>query len=277
MPLVLSPGLVATPPLDFAAHYPIIGWHNLVTVSNLEVEHEDTDHPGVNMANPATFLKWLSDDANAQTWTVTLAGEEIDYVGLEGHNLGSLGATVLVEVLAPGDGEVYEEVHEVSPGTDATLILRFGAQNAAGLKVTITPPEGGYGEGEFPQNAVLHVGKLLTMQKGLQMGHTPIVDGDVVEILNGTSQGGDFLGSIVTFEAKKSGAQFKLIDKTWFRSDMRPFLVHANGGQPFFWAWNPDGFPEECGYCWLDGPARPTISHTAGHVDLQLEMTGIAE
>lgn len=268
MPLIPSPALVLTPPVDYAAHYPVIGWHSVVTIANIVAEHEDADHPITNAANPATNTRWQSDDDGAQTLTIT-ATAEIDYVAFEGHNFS--GSTVLVETLAPDIGASYEEQIETVPGSNETLILRLELHNVIGIKITITPPSGTY-----PKIAVLKAGKLTTLQRGVAVGHTPIVDGMDVEMLAGVSQGGAHLGTIVTFEGRSSGAAIKDLDPDWYRETFRPFIADANRGATFFWSWSPGNHADEVGYCWLGATCRPQISQETGEYDLTLDLRGIA-
>ena len=46
-------------PADDPPGCPLIGWHNLVTISNVSSTTADTDFPITNVANPATHLKWV--------------------------------------------------------------------------------------------------------------------------------------------------------------------------------------------------------------------------
>lgn len=80
--------------LDDAA-YPVIGYDNVVTISNVVALSSDADHPVVNLANPATNLRWQGATAGANALQITVpAGSLVDYLAIAEHNLGTSKAAL---------------------------------------------------------------------------------------------------------------------------------------------------------------------------------------
>src|SRR5690554_5411983 len=68
----------------------VILYQNLVTVDNITADSELPSDLALNLANPATYLKWESEITSEQFVTVQLSGSSlVDAVGIAEHNLGS--------------------------------------------------------------------------------------------------------------------------------------------------------------------------------------------
>ena len=125
--------------------------------------------------------------------------------------------------------------------------------------------------------AVVYVGKLLIMERGIDINptHVPLPYGRKFKIATGMSETGNFLGRIVTQEHRQTMAEFKWITPAWYRETMDPFL-EACPTTPFFWAWNPDEYPEESGYGWMINEPMPETDPITRRVHVTLEFKGIA-
>jgi hypothetical protein len=45
--------------------------------------------------------------------------------------------------------------------------------------------------------------------------------------------------------------------------------------RPFFFAWRPDAYPYEVGYCWLTNDPQPSNALPNGMMSVSLEMAGV--
>lgn len=250
-------------------NFPIIGWHNLVTIDAITASYEATPYPATNLANPNTASRWRSTHGSTtQYLTVAFdAAETVDYVGLARHNLGSGAAIVQVQVQL-ADSSSWDAVTEerVLPN-DAPAVLRFAPIQAQAVRLKIIP------SGTIPEISVLHVGKLLVMERGLQDGHVPIHLARSADVVTGQAESGDFLGRIVQSESLDTGVSFRFLRKEWFDSQMLAF-TRAGIGRPFFFAWMPEDFPDEAAFCWLNSDIRPEAQSMARgiylHIDFQM-------
>lgn len=256
-----------------SADLPIIGWHNLVTSTNVAATSADVNHPASNLGNPATHLYWLADDDVSPpnddqylTVTTNFSGE-IDYVAIAGHNLGSAQGLVSVEGFIAA---AWQEI--VAPSLlagDGPALFRFTAQVLPQVRLRLQP-----GNAD-PRVAVLYAGKLLVMQTGLYAGHTPMPHARKVKTVDGVSESGKFLGQIVTRETRQNAAKFQLLTPDWYRTNFDPFLAQAKG-VPFFFAWRPDTYPDEVGYCWLTNDPEPVPEPPSNLLTVELRMRGVA-
>lgn len=275
MGLVLTPNLVLTPSATFQPHWPIILWDSHVAFDNITSSSANASYPVTNLANSATHLRWLSASTSEQTVTVALATTvQVNAIGIARHNLGSTQCMVAIEGLSADEGATWETIVEgFYLGTDDPALILFTSQNLASIRLKLTP------NGTAPTIAVLYIGKALWVQNGLKPGFTPIVDGLDVEKLNGISEGGERLGDpIVTRQTLSTQAQFSMMDRDWYRENMRDFVHAANRGRAFFIAALPQWYAREVGFCWFpEGFAgRPSMDDPVGRTSLQLQMTGIA-
>src|SRR4051812_19814076 len=98
MGIVISNNFVLTQPdsrFPVTLDHPLIGWHNLVTATNIVADTSATNYPASNLANPATHLEWRANDTTEQYLTITTGYvDEIDYLAVARHNFGSEQITV---------------------------------------------------------------------------------------------------------------------------------------------------------------------------------------
>jgi len=271
MALFISPSLVVTPVDTYAAWYPLVGWHNVVAFGNLTATSAASGYPVTNLSTPSTIERWVGGSAAELLVTVSDLDDEIDYVGIARHNLGTAGIEVSVETLTAEPGAVWTEVFApVLPADDAPLVLRFDAATIIGLRVRLAAGTAA------PDMAVLHVGKLVQMQKGLQADFVPLHRAVTREKLNGRNEAGDYFGAIVTNAAAGSTAQFKMLGASWYDANLAEFVLAANQGAACFFVWDPDQHPDDVAYCWLTEDASPRFSMlNKNYVDLTLSFGGI--
>ena len=267
--IVFSGSLVALITPEGSSLWPLFGWHNLVTISNIVADQELDDFPVTNLANPQTNSVWKSGSTAEQTIEVTLSGgEEIDYVGVARHNWGSGRVRVSIDAMSGEPGAEWETVKdETYLGDDLPSMLMFEPNFYVGVRITLVP------ESAAPQAAVLYVGKSMRMPTGIPPGHSPLIDALEVEMSRPMSQNGEFIGDIVLAERHQSSVDFRLIPGSWYRTYMRPFLSQR---APFFFAWSPEMHPLECVFAKLTNDPKPVINQATGEMDITLGMIGLS-
>lgn len=267
--LVISKSLVLTSPDQFSVNNPVIGYQNLVTPANLSASSADASgfYPITNAANPATYTKWKAGSSAAQTITI-IPGDETEFVGIARHNLGSQQISLLVE--GSFDGVTFTTlVDEQLFPNDSPVLARFTRQNYQVLRLTL-------GAGLAPaQIAVIYAGPLLTLQRRIYVGHTPITMGRKRTITSGMSESAQFLGRILVSEGRASAVSAKNMTPDWYREYFDPF-IDAAGEIPFFFAWRPEDYPLEVGYCWLAADPNPSNSTANGMMAVDLSIAGIS-
>lgn len=273
MPIVQSSNFVlsdSTPAFPVTADHPVVGYHNLVTATNVVATHADADYPASNLANPATHLDWRSDDDGTQYLTVTTDYvDEIDYLAIAGHNLGSDQIPASLEGYIGGSWT--ELVAEQTFANDSPILFRFTAQSLSDIRLKMVAPTDA-----FPRIAVMYIGKLLTLPRKLWVGHTPINQGRKTEILSGRSESGKFLGRVQIGEWRETVIPLSLIDPEWYRDYGGDEFLAASALTPFFFGWRPESYPNEIGYCWTTEDPMPVPTSSGNLIAFDIKVSGVA-
>ena len=266
------------PTLD--PNLPLIGWHNLVTISNITADTAEANYPATNLANPSTFERWQGvelspSEAQYLTFDPLDYIDDIDYLAIARHNFGTAAIAVSVDVYSevgdsPEEPLWQEVIAPLIPANDAPLLFRLPPQSIIGARLKMEPGTAP------PTDAVAYVGKLLVCERGMQVGFTPLPYGRVTKVTNNRSESGNFLGRIVTGSYTRSAPLFSFLTPAWYRANMDPF-IEASVESPFFFAWSPDEYPDEVGFAWLTGDPQPSIHHPTGRMQVKLPMRGIVK
>jgi hypothetical protein len=276
MVITQNPVLMAGDEAELSADHPIIGWRNIVTPTNVALTSGSSamNYPPSNLANPATHLFWRALVWNQSTYITVTTGtaDPIDYLAIARHNLGSTGAQVNVGYLSVADSPATLQnlTDPVILPDDGPALFRFPAQSLSNVTFII-----GYGAVAVPvQIAVMYVGKLLVLPRKIYQGLAPINYARVAKVTNGRSEAGNFLGRIVLQEFVKNNIPLSLINPTYFRDHIAEFLVDSKEN-PFFFAWRPEMYPQEIGYCHMTNDPLPVNQSPHGLIQMQMEMTGV--
>ena len=238
---------------------------NIVTSQNISATSELSPFPATNMANEATAFGWEAADASTQTITISNpVASPVDYIGLARHNLNQPGLTITVKF----NGAIVLGPAAVTQ-SQAQLLLFENARPSL-IEIVIA------GAGEPPKIAVVYAGQSLKLERNIYVGHTPITYGRERNIINGVSQSGEWLGSIVLNEVKKTSVSLSNLTPQWYRNNLDRFFA-MSPRKPCFWAWRPGTYPAEVGYCWVDGNPQPVNQRANGMMEISWNFTGVGE
>lgn len=240
----------------------VLGYQNLLNVNNVTATSEVAADPITNIANPATAYVWRATSAATQTITINTAGQTVDYIGIARHNLNQVGLTVTVK---------YNGI-TIVPSTAISDVqaLMFLQNEATPTTVEIIIA----GATEAPVIGVLYIGKALRLQRNIYVGHTPITYGRQRKSVNGISENGQYLGEIVVREMNGTGVSLQNLTPDWYRTQLDPYFK-LKPRPPCFWAWRPEGYGAEVGYCWVDGNPSMSNQRSNGMVECSWQFTGI--
>ena len=262
---------------------PIICWDNLVTSTNVYAE-ADPDFPVSNVANPSTSLKWKHDTTDSpvsaiEYLTIDVSQARVNYVAIAGHNFGTAGVAVGLELASwdspLGGGESLFEPQ--IPEDDSPLIFLFQGSNVGGdspyiaevesIRIVFVP------SATAAEAAVIYAGEYTQLAEGIQAEHTPLALASVSEVVSGKSENGAFLGRVVLSQGLVSQATIANMDRDFVREELIPFLANA-AEFPFFWLWSPSSHPDEVAFAWLENDPQPSFD-IDGYVSIDLQMRGI--
>jgi hypothetical protein len=266
MPSLVISRDIALAPIDI--NLPIIGWHNIVTATNVTADTADASHPASELANPATYLFWKGTSTALQYLTVATGYTEvIDYLGVAKHNFGTAGIAVSVEGFVSGAWK--QLVAPSTPTNDGPLLFRYPSQVLPDIRLKMQSGSA------IPQAAVLYVGKLLQLERRIYVGHTPIVYGRRSNVVTGMSESGEFIGRLLVGETRETQASLQNITPAFYRASIEPFVAAASTN-PFFFSWRPQEYPSEVGFVSLSADVIPSNQRSNGMMQATLQMIGVA-
>lgn len=248
-------------------------WQNrarfdVVDATNVTVSGETDAGPRDAPLRPDTAEYWEAPSLPA-TWQVDLLRSyPLDAVGLV-HTLGSSRSAVLAET-SP-DGSVWTEfTDEVMPATDAPLMVLGTVRYARYLRLTFSGSTGSVP----PAIPVIYVGMALAMEKPLSGGYAPIDTSRDTLLKRALSRGGQLLGQSFQRHGVSSSVMYKHLSRPWVRESFDPFVKSARQF-PYFFAANPENFPEELAYVWAGADIRPSYMGQLDHMEVSWEHKGI--
>ena len=201
-----------------------IGWNNLLNAAS--------DTSAANALSPNTFQRWTSASGTMQATFQPTGIATIDYVAIAGHNLGSVGASLIIAT-APTVAGTFTDVAAINPSNDDALMFLIPRDDSvADVRLTITG-------GTNREIAVVHAGLALQMYQPIYGGHTPQDLAPVTEYQSSISESGQFLGRRIIRKGSQTTFAWQHLDPIWYRERFKPFQESARL-LPFFIKWRPD-------------------------------------
>lgn len=278
--LVISSNLVLSEAEALPEGTPLILWDSIVTTGNVVADSEADGYPATNLANPATNQEWRAGSADSpssgtvEVTVTTGTADDIDAVGIARHNCGSEAIPVEVGYYAGSPPEWVSLAGPQIPANDEPLLFWFTAQPLSEVVVRF------YEGDDDPRAAVLYVGKLLKMTRGVDVDKDFAVPRFArrTEFQAGRSERGDYLGRMVTSQWIEGVEHtFSHLDPDWYRNDVDPFVSAAQQDVPFFYCFAPDDYPLEVAFAWFIDDPVPMTNPVTRLKRLVLKMVGIVE
>ena len=237
----LAPDFI--PDVDLAA---VIGYKSVLPSATLTASEESTGFEVDYIKSYLTGDYWRTDNAGDNYVVIDGELSEADYYGIAGHNLA--GYSVLLQLW---DGEYWNTIDEILVPDSAPVMRLF------------TPTIGGRWRFFFPSGpalsiAVIFLGKATYLERGVFVGHRPIVLNRRDSIINSTSEGGQFIGRSLISEGGETSIDLNNLSAEWVRETWVPFWLHGRL-RPFFFAWHSILYPWEVTYCWSTSVPQPEI------------------
>lgn len=269
MSIILSRDIVLTDTSVEDPNAGHIGYHSLITRSNITADYAESENPIANAANYATNLFWRSTSTALQYITIAAGlNSGIDYIGFANHNLGSAG--IAYQVQGSNDGSAWTDIGDpIIPDSDSPHVQIFPLTVFTLYRIKLTP------SGAIaPRIAVIYLGKMLALQRRTYVGHTPITMGRDTTFTTNRSENGQFLGRTIRRESLASAVSLQNLTPEWYRSYFDAF-AEASRLRPFFWAWRPVDYPLEVGYVWTTDDITPKNQRANGMMEVSFKITGI--
>lgn len=262
MAILISDALVLSNQL-VTDNAPILAYQNNVTFSNITATSSASGTPITNAANPATSFVWRSAITSTQTITIQNGGAPVDYIGIARHNLSQDGLQIQVRF----NGVVVLSYQAVQDNQAILIYFDEASPNVIDIDIT--------GATVAPTIGVIYCGQALRLQRSIYVGHTPINYGRDRKTINGMSENGQYLGEVVIRESKITQVSLQNLTPAWYRSYLDPFFA-LSPRVPCFWAWRPEGYPSEVGYCWIEGEPKVSNQRNNGMMQASWNFRGLS-
>lgn len=267
------------------ANRPLIGWHSVFLPASV------TASSGINQSaiwSPDTYSYWESDvfdpTSVTHTLTITASGVDVDYIGVVGHNIGTLGATYSVD--GSNDGSSWTNiVPDRIMATNDPFLDFFDTKTYTFYRLSIDVPGGAL----VTPVIVAHVkvGQMLKLERPVWQGEIPGGMDVKIDKIASKSHSGKHLGSVVVSRGESYSISQKNNSVSFVRSTaFQNFIKHAhrlekiaNGPvESFFYAWRPTTHPTEIQYCGAITDFSPPSNQqgTSDNGIMQWSMSGDA-
>lgn len=193
--------------------------------------------------NQNTYQYWMPSSIPASAEVTLTESIEIDYVAIGAHTIRS-DSNVSIEYW---DGSKYVTIQSKSNISKNAIIFLFNPVSTDKVKITIS-------DGLIPQVGVIYIGKSMVIPAPIDGGFLPFQFNQQVKRSNNVSEGGHLLGSNVIRSSMKGEPSWSVTTKKWYREVFFDFYeAMCTGYAPsFFFAWNPELYPDDSYYCWCD-------------------------
>jgi len=219
---------------------PVILYERIFTAAEITADQEASGFPDDQLANLQPYKRWKGTSSANQLITFNLgAAASADAFGIAGHNLGTIGADVIMQYW---NGSTWVNAATLyQPTSDISIFRLFTTQTSDQWRLSLTSMSG------TPEIGVIRLGDRLTMEKPLSGTWDP--NHQRTEFSSNISKGGNLLQNEVRFRETVQRAEFRRLTDTWYRATFLPaWNAHLYRADPFFFAWDYDRFPDEVGF-----------------------------
>lgn len=250
---------------------PMVLFDNVLARGTLAASTEAAGYEAENAVDGTTWDFWKPTSATGHIWTTLSGAEACDCAFIGAHDLGTQGATVLIERSNTGIG--YTTLSTLTPTTDEPILAIFPAATYQYWRIRITSASAA------PVIGVAMIGKRLILP-GIADDHTPTNLAHRVELLGGGSMGGQFLGNRVVRVGAETTVSFAAAERDVIDTDLAAFNAHYDDGKPFVWAGSPSQFSNDMAYSWRPengGELRPVYTNAGLTAEFSMDLACYVE
>lgn len=273
--------------LTLRKNRPLIGYHSVfrpgdVSAINMDFLSTPGNPSGVSQIwSPDTYtgINAQHDNTTSGPPSVIFStpdGATSNYVGIVGHNLGTIGASFALQKAVTDDSGTigWSNVFDpIFPVGDSPIFVHYDDFFSTACRIRIWTDDAN----QITPIKIKHVkiGEVLKLEEPMFIGMKPYGRDSESEGFNMTADNGNFLGQIIT----RRNRTWQIIQRNnspnFIRQKIYPFIDHLNGfgngsfngpKSTFFGGWRPDAFPNEVIYGWkpLSQDAYPSVETPMG-------------
>lgn len=245
-----------------------IGYENLLEFGSVVASSQNADYPVANAYDWRTSDYFRPAASGTVNIDLTLtATDSADYFAFYGHDLYKNGGTIKLQYW---NGTAYVDCFAAITPTDNTpRLVAFTSQTSTKWRVVITCTS-------VFSIAVISFGAQLALERGMYLGWTPPQFGRATQLIDSTSDGGEFLGRSIVSHGVKSAIVLNYGSDAWMRSSWIPFVRHAEQ-KPFFFVPDIATYPLEAVFAFADGDIAPPAQAAYGFMTTSVAIRGMVE
>lgn len=246
----------------------VIAYKNLLDeAASVAASSADPFYPARNAWDGKTTTYWKAPGAGDHTLTITFAAPvTADVFCAFRHNLGSIGASIVLRHSADSGATWTDAFAPLSPEDNACVLQQHGSATADTWQILVADATGDLFLG------VVLFGQGMALYHGLPVGTALAHDNRDTEVITNKAEGGALVGRSVIPRGAKQEIQMQFVPVDWVRSNWRPFIRHAET-KPFFYSWNHSVYPEECVFGEAVMPIPAAVQQEFKQYNLQLSMS----
>lgn len=249
---------------------PVILWNNILTTGSLSAAYTAAGYDVANIKDLRPYTLWKGTTASPQYITVNCgSARAADAIGICGHNLKTVNATVSVENSSNGSSWTTV-LSGFLPSSDNALVKLFTSDTKQYWRIKIT------GHTAAPYMGVAILGSRMTFPAPCETPHTAFDQG--IDAVTNVSDTGTILGSVVRSRPYLLDATFALLTRSWVFDTFLPFWdTHGSLLKPFFWAFDLDVYPDLVYFSQFTDDMRLKLPMTVlGYIDaISLSMRAV--
>lgn len=278
MPVVISSDLLVAPiaeaEIGINANNPRIGIQNISSQETISDSLSQlSSNPAWLTGTPNTYERWKTVDAGAHVWQSDVDAVPVDYIGIAAHK-GLIGKSVRV-IIQEQVGINQTVAGPFSITSNDPVMVLFEEKHPISIVLVIQDPSF---ENFSIEIGNIYVGKTVTLPRRIYVNHTPITYGRNAVVSQVATSNGNLLDPVLRSVSLESSVSMDNIPPDYYRSKIHTqFALIAESGTPFFWAWRPQKYPNETGFCQMtSGSFSMSNSRPNGFCQMGFSMKGFS-
>lgn len=241
----------------YGTNYPRIGWNSITRRGTISASTEATGYPATNAASPFEYSYWQATSTAAQSLTLTFTAEDVNFVGIAAHNLGTAGATVQVQN-NPGSWTTIGPT--MAPTDDSPIGVILTDRTMTQIRLNIS------GMTVAPYIGVFYVCEVLEFPVKTYAGQgSPANMARSTEYMTNETLAGKYTGRSIKRQRNRVDVPVRHFSETWAAANFDDFAEDARS-YPYFLMPRPADYPKDIQFKWSQSDLVPERMGIGGNL-----------
>lgn len=245
----------------YGTNHPRVLWNSATRRGTLTANTEAVGFEAANAASPLEYSYWQAAGTGFQFLQLDLpASETINAIAVTGHNLGSVGASVIAKI-PNGSGGFSDVGPTVTPTDDSPIVILLQDRDLDSMQLAIFGPPSSAARVaviyfcnvlEFPQRVYVDQGAPANMSRRTQFRTNETISGK-------------WTGRSIKRQRNQVDVPLMHIPENWVLANADPFFADARS-YPYFICPRPAAYPQDVQYKWMGSDIVPSRMGTGGNL-----------